>query len=273
MPWNWSDSTSRYSKEETEVFTGTVATQGLVFQTDIVNGVINVNTWDRDDYQVELLIRARGNTETEAENNLGRVVADLEETLEAGKTGLLLSVDAPLQTWSKVNIQVDVTLPAAALIDVDVETTNGDVSISDLIGRSLSIGITNGRVLLDGVEAETITASTMNGNVEGTAEATDFTGTSVNGNVDITIPSIKSGEYHLRTTNGQVSASVAAGGDVGVDFDLGTSIGSVSVDFSGVDYTSNTNRRKVGQTSGYSTKSVQIAIDASTTNGSCSLDS
>jgi len=77
----------------------------------------------------------------------------------------------------------------------------------------------------------------------------------------------------LKTTNGQVSATVSAGADVGVDFDLGTSIGSVSVDLSGVDYTSNTNRRKVGQTTGYSTKSVQIAIDASTTNGSCSLDS
>ena len=273
MPWNWDESTSRFTKEETEVFTGTVATQGLVFQTDIVNGVINVDTWDSDDYRVELLIKGRGNTETEAQNNLDGVVVELEETLQAGKKGLMLSVDAPIQTWSKVNVQVDVTLPADAIVDINAETTNGDVSLLNLLGSSLSVGTTNGRVLLDGVEAETIDTSTLNGNVEGTAEAIDFTGTSTNGNVDITIPSTKSGEYNLRTTNGQVSVTVSAGADVGVDFDLSTSIGSVSVDLSGVDYTSNTNRRKVGQTTGYSTKSVQIAIDASTTNGSCSLDS
>ena len=273
MPWNWDDSTSRFTKEETEVFTGTIATQGLVFQTDIVNGAIIVNTWDSDDYRVELLIKGRGNTETEAQNNLDSVVVDLEETLQAGKIWLLLGVDAPMQTWSKVSVEVDVTLPEAAIAEIDVETTNGDVSLSDLVGESLSIGVTNGRVLLDGVEAEVITASTINGNVEGTAEAVDFSGSSTNGNVDITIPSTKSGVYHLRTVNGQVSATVSAGADVGVDFDLRTSIGSVSLDLSDVDYTSNTNRRKTGQTTGYSTKSIQIEIDASTTNGSCSLDS
>ncbi|MGD2142549.1 MAG: hypothetical protein PVH79_03600 [Candidatus Bathyarchaeota archaeon] len=274
FPWNWDwdSGPAAFTEEGTEAFSGTVQTQGLLFRTDIVNGQVNVTSWDRDDYSVDLLIKAKGNSQNEAQSNLEKVNISLDERLDSERTDLVLIVDVPTLTWTRVSVLIDVIVPSDTLVDLDVETTNGAVYVTGISGNDIDIATTNGKVDFESVKADNIGASTTNGNIEGIVEASVFSGETTNGKVMLEISSRMSGYYDLSTTNGAVEVTVNPGTEVGYVFDLRTTIGGVTVDLANVDYTTNENRQKVGETTGYSGKTIKIEIKARATNGSISLE-
>jgi DUF4097 and DUF4098 domain-containing protein YvlB len=170
--------------------------------------------------------------------------------------------------WNRVNVNIAVTLPADATLSLDVETTNGGVSVKDLTGGTLVLKTTNGAIVFDEVDATTIQASSTNGVIEGSVQATDLTAGTTNGRISVSLLCTRSGSYGLRTTNGNVDVTVVKTIETGFDLDVSTSVGSVTFDIEGLTYETNTNRHKVARTEGYDTKPIRISIEASTTNGS-----
>ncbi len=239
---------------------------------DNVNGNIEISTWERAVYEVELTVKARGTSDSDAQSNLGKVDTSLDDQLVGGRLELVLTISVPRLTWNRISINIAVTLPADAKVDLDVETTNGQISVAQLQGETLRLRTTNGDLSFDSVEARTITGSTTNGRIEGVAEAEDMTASTTNGGIELSIPSTLSGEYDLETTNGNVKITVTRSDETGFNLDMRTTSATVTFDLEGLTYEVNTNTHKKAYTEGYDTKPIQISIEASTTNGSVKVD-
>lgn len=257
-----------YSKEEPRSYSGVATAEKLLFQVESINGQIDVSTWEKDEFSIELTVKARGATESEAQSNLEKVDTSIDERLVQGRLELTLTIDVPRLTWNRVSVDVTVTLPADAVVDLDVETTNGAISLARLNGGTLKFRTTNGVLSFDKTEAITIRGSTTNGRIEGDVEAESLIVDTTNGVIELIIPSLRSGEYDLETTNGNVDIKVVPSDAVGFNLDVSTSVSTVTFDLPNLNYDLNTARHKRAQTEGYEDKPIRISIDASTTNGS-----
>lgn len=243
-----------YRAETTESFTGAMTADSVYLSVDNFNGPISVSTWDKSEFSVELLIKAKGTTTSQAEGNLEDFVIDFDESVVQGQGRLVLGYGIPVTSYNKYSVQVEVFLPADAVIDLELESSNGAMSLKDVVGGEIQLDTSNGVFTFDNVYAESINAETSNGAI------------------DLTLPCTVTGEYVLRTSNGQVDLSVSSSSDVGYDLDASTSTGVVSIGLPNLDYSVNQRTSKEARTVGFEGKEIQITLDVSTSNGNVDVD-
>jgi hypothetical protein len=263
---------SPYIAETTESFTGAMTANSVYLSVDNFNGPVSVSTWDRSEYSVELLIKAKGTTTSEAERNLEDFVVDFDESVVQGRGRLVLRYGIPDTAYNKYSVQVEAFLPADAVIDLELESSNGEMSLSDVAGGEIKLYTSNGAFSFDNVYAESIHAETSNGAISGDLEAPDAYISTSNGAIDLTLPCTTTGEYFLRTSNGQVDLRVSSSSDVGYDLDSSTSNGAINIDLPNLEYSVDRKTSKEARTLGFEGKEVQITIDARSSNGNMDID-
>ncbi len=261
-----------YRAETTESFTGTMTANSVYLSVDNFNGPVSVSTWNRNEFSVELLIKAKGTTTSQAEKNLDDFVIDFDESVVQGQGRLVLGYGIPVTDYNKYSVQVEAFLPADAVIDMELESSNGAMSLTDVVGGEIQLDTSNGAFAFDNVYAESINAETSNGAISGDFEAPDTFISTSNGAIDLTLPCTVTGEYILRTSNGQVDVSVSSSSDVGYDIDASTSNGAVSIGLPNLEYSVNQRTSKEARTRGFEDKEIQITLDVSTSNGSVDID-
>jgi hypothetical protein len=261
-----------YRAETTESFTGTMTADSVYLSVDNFNGPVSVSTWDRSEYSVELLIKAKGTTTSQAEKNLEDFVIDFDESMVQGQGRLILRYGIPATAYNKYSVQVEAFLPVDAVIDLELDSSNGAMSLKDLVGGEIQLDTSNGAFAFDNIYAESINAETSNGAISGDFEAPDTFISTSNGAIDLTLPCTVTGEYILRTSNGQVDLSLSSSSDVGYDIDASTSNGVVSIGLPNLDYSVNQRTSKEARTVGFQGKEIQITLDVSTSNGSVDID-
>ncbi|UCD43995.1 MAG: DUF4097 family beta strand repeat protein [Candidatus Bathyarchaeota archaeon] len=254
-------------------FSGQATAQDILFEVENVNGGLEVETWSRDEYDLNITVKARGTSQSDAESAFEKVDVTLDESTVGGRLELVLTVNVPRLTWRRVTVSMVLTLPSDAIIDLDVTTVNGGLSAAQLSGGDIRLTTTNGDIVLDHVNANSVRGSTTNGRVTGTVGVEEMTASTVNGAIDLTIPPTRDGSYDLGATNGNVDVELDRIPDVGYSLIGRTTNGRVTFDVSGLDYDVDTSRHKEAETSGYSTKAIQIQIKASTTNGAVYIGS
>ena len=269
---DWVTGVYPYSTEESMNFPGAATESTVLFVVENVNGQIEVDTWDRDEYNIDVTVRAKGTTEEDVQDALEKVDITLDDRVTAGRRELILTISVPKLTWMKVSVSMTVTLPADATIDLDLITVNGNIETSNIAGGDLSLHSTNGEVSFDHVYAPKIAISTTNGRIRGYVEAGTMTATTTNGQIDLTLPSTRSGSYTLSTTNGDINVNVDPSENTGFDIDLRTTTGGVTIDIEGLTYDTDTTKHKSAQSIGFASKTIQIEVDASTTIGSVTVD-
>jgi hypothetical protein len=264
-------SAGTYRAETTESFTGTMTADSVYLSVDNFNGPVSVSTWDRNEYSFELLIKAKGTTTSQAERNLEDFVIDFDESVVQGRGRLVLGYGIPMTDYNKYSVQVVAFLPADAVIDLELDSSNGAMTLTDVVGGEIQLDTSNGAFAFDNVYAESINAETSNGAISGDFESLDTFISTSNGAIDLTLPCTVTGEYILRTSNGQVDVSVSSSSDVGYDIDASTSNGAVSIGLPNLDYSVNQRTSKEARTVGFSGKEIQITLDVSTSNGSLDI--
>lgn len=249
-----------YRAEDTKSFSGTMTAGSVYLEVDNFNGPIRVSTWDRAEYNVELTIKAR------TEEDLDDLKMNFDESGTQDEKRLTLRYDIPPTERSRYAIEVDVFLPADAMIDLDLDSSNGGIYLNNIVGDSLIIDTSNGEIVFENVLAERIIGDTSNGRIRGELEAPDTSLSTSNGKIDLTIPCTVSGEYELSTSNGAIELIVSPSAQIGYDLDLSTSNAGIDIDLSDLDYSQNQRTRKVAKTDEFNEKAVKIAIKASTSN-------
>jgi DUF4097 and DUF4098 domain-containing protein YvlB len=259
-----------YSVEGTKTYSGKI--DGNVYlEVNNFNGPVSVSSWAKAEYGIELKIKARGNSQQEAEKNLADFQVNFNENMVQDQKRLVLAYNIASYAQNRYSITVGVFLPAQAPTDLKLESSNGAISIEGIRGHSVTVTTTNGGLRLDDVYIDIIRCQTSNGPVTGKLEATDTSIVTSNGKVELTLPCSISGKYVLRTSNGPIGLKVSSSANTGFDLDMSTSNGNVNIDLPSIELSLNTRTAKRARTTGYDIKSIRIAITASTSNGSIDL--
>jgi len=308
--WHRGEDYRRFVAEETKPLGGAVTADKVFFGVENINGPIQVSTWDKAEYGIELEIKAGGYTEEEAAENLEALKVDLEDQVVEGQQRLTLKFDHPHERrW--YSIAIDVTLPEGAETDLDVNSKNGGIALTKLKGGSLEAttkngGITlgeisaakidlktsngkvaledvsseeidlrtsNGTITLDDVSAQKVTGKTSNGRIEGNVDSPEASLSTSNGKIDLTLPCKTSGEYEFHSSNGRIYLEVSGEPRVGYDLDLRTSMSRIAVDLPDLEYTRNKKTHKVAKTRGYEDKDAKVTIEAHTSHGKIQVKS
>jgi hypothetical protein len=276
----------RFVAEESKSFTGRVTAEKIVLETENINGPIRIKTWDKPEYNIELMIEARGYTKEEAEENLRLLKTELEDTIVEGQQRLALNIDYPDDIKRHYRVDISFTIPAECELDSDVRSKNGRITIEEVKGGVLNVETKNGRIglksvtadeiacetrngrlILNGVSAGIIKGRSSNGKIEGKIESKKASLTTSNGKIDIILPCSASGEYELRTSNGGIEIDTPKASTVGFDLNMRTSMGRINVDLPDLEYKIYRKNRIAARTNGFEGKEVQISIEAETSMG------
>jgi DUF4097 and DUF4098 domain-containing protein YvlB len=239
---------------------------------DNKNGKVTVSTWESQEYSLELLLKAKGNTDAEASENLENIDIDFSDTLTANQQKIFLELNVPNNQWNKYVVEITVFLPESISIDMDVKTSNGDLELNDIEGESISLTTSNGRMVLQQVYANTISCRTSNGKIFGTLEASETRLTTSNGGIEINITCTFTAKYYLETSNGAIELTIPRTDNLGYEVDLDTSLGSIDINLPEITYSINQRTRKIAKTVGFETKPIKINIQADTSIGDIEIN-
>jgi len=248
-----------------------VMAENIALEVDSVNGGIDVYSWTGDYVKFDIEVRARGDTTAEAEANLDRFTHSLEDSVSGTTQRISLNFPIESSEWRKYAVTVEAYLPAGVADEINLQTTNGAITVQGLSLRVLSIDTTNGGVSLMDVESSTIQVETTNGAVTGTITAASTSFDTTNGKIEVTLRPT-SGEHRFSSTNGSIDLSLPTGADIGYSVELDTSVGSIDVNLPNMSYDVDKAREKNGETVGYDAKDIKISISADTTIGSIDLN-
>jgi hypothetical protein len=255
-----------YTAYDTRTFDGAIAASRIALEIDNFNGPISISTWSKNEYSVELDIRAR------REEYLDDLNVEFDIMEEAMTQVISLGYDIPSTSKSRYAIGVEVFLPKDALINLDLVSSNGAISLTDIESETIDLMTSNGAIELNNVNAEEIDGETSNGRLSGTFEAPGTSLSTSNGAIDVNLPCTVSGNYWLRTSNSRIDLIVSYSTQVGYDLELSTSNGGINADVPNLDYSTNQNMRKVAKTENFASKEVKITIDAETSNSNIDID-
>ena len=130
----------------TETFTTNAPITGDLITLDIdsVNGGIEVFSWSGDSVKFDIEVKARGDSTSDAENNIDNFDYDLSSKLSGGGQDVSLSFPIPNTEWSKYAVNIDVYVPSNIDTDYLLRTTNGGITLNDITAGTVSIDTTNG---------------------------------------------------------------------------------------------------------------------------------
>ncbi len=261
------DGSGDYKAEDMLIFTGTALQDRVYFECDNFNGPVTVNSWEKNEYDVSLKIKAKGRTVQAAENLIDGLDIELDENQVSGQLRLILAYDIPSTQRPQLSIEVTVNLPSDADIGLQVESSNGAIHLSNINGSGIFLDTSNGGLNLVNVFAENIDASTSNGRIQGTFEAPAASLSTSNGGIDVNIPGNIAATYIFETSNGGVDVKLTRTTDIGFDLEVTSSNGDIDINLPNLDYSTNTKNRKVAKTEDYALKNVKINLEISTSNG------
>lgn len=265
------DSLGTYRAETTESFTDAMTADSVYLFVDNFNGPISVSTWDKKEYRIDLTIKAKGTTTSEAEKNLEKFDIIFTDTFVTGQGRLNLDYNIAPTEMNKYSVIVDAFLPADAVIDLELESSNGGITLSNIVGGEIVMDTSNGAYTFENVYSDIINAETSNGAIQGDFNSPDTFISTSNGAIDLILPCTVTGDYDLRTSNGAVDIKVSSSAEVGYDLDVSTSNGGISISLPNLDYSQDQKTSKEASTEGFVNKAVQITIKVSTSNGSIAI--
>lgn len=220
-----------------ERISGTFADGTAPVRVELVtkNGNVQVQGWDRPDFEVVLRKKVYRRDEASAKETADaavRVEVEKDRVVVDGRGG------------STVTVAIEARLPKSRLADLDAEsqngsvtvrgltlvngraaTTNGSVDVAQIAARRMHASTVNGRVVGEAVDAESCDVTTVNGSVEWAGASTRLNVKSVNGGVRIAPePPAKATEYEtspaevqMKSVNGSLRVTLPARVAIEVD--------------------------------------------------------
>ncbi len=235
------------------------------------NGRVQIHAADGKGYRVLLRKNIRARSEAEAAEwardacRVTRGERSLAVEAEPGVRGFLAGVS--IEAW----------LPRDYRYQLDLHSSNGRLVVEGLEAEHLRAETSNGRVVLTDLSAEVAEVRTSNGAVRLACSARRLEARTSNGAIEAGLPAAwpVEGEavLDLATSNGRIALELPAGGP-GYDLDASTTNGAVRVELPGQDHEAGgvRGRRQVRvRTADYDARPRRLKIRARTSNGSITV--
>lgn len=177
-----------------------------------VNGNVEVESWNKNEVEVQIIERRRGRDELEVE-------------FDSRADRLMITVFNEQSSfgWGNRNSQINIIVRVPRNIEVNAGSVNGNVVVSNIDGE-VEAETTNGRVTLTDINGN-VEANTTNGHID----LRNITGeiNSTTTNAAIVIRNSNSDKMYIHTTNGEIRAEVVLS-DNG-RYDLRTTNGDIEL--------------------------------------------
>ncbi len=198
-----------------------------------VNGVIEVEAWDRDRVELHIVKKTKAGDRARAEAAMEAFEIDVDSTPQR------LSVVVRrfrhdgegffdwLRGWS-VQHSASFYLKVPRQVRLTADTVNGHVQVAGVEGE-MEVESVNGRVQLRGVGGR-VDVSTVNGSVDVAEARGSVSASTVNGRIEVEMSQVADdADMRFSTTNGGVSLALPR--DVQARLDARSTNGGISCDF------------------------------------------
>ena len=199
-----------------ETFTKTIPfSPGGYLNLSNINGDVEIQAWERNEIEIIAYKEVKASERETAEKLLEKLVIIIEE-----KEGeVIIKTDYPRNSsggdffgWlfgesgKSFSVQYEIKVPKQ--VDLNIETTNGDVEVENIAGR-LKLESTNGQISGREISGQS-RCKTTNGSIK--MEFTEISGDdkmtfkSTNGSIKLYLPDDFGADVDLKTTNGRISS-------------------------------------------------------------------
>jgi DUF4097 and DUF4098 domain-containing protein YvlB len=232
---------------------------------------VTIQTWSKPEYSVEVTVIAKGIDQAEANRHLTEFKAAVNKQPQGSGSILDLTYDYPDKTNPPYMVTVNVKLPAGAVIDLDVTSSNGQIAVSDISGKTLQLQTSNGQLQLNNLKADIIRAESSNGAIRGRVDAATCTLSTSNGLIELQMPVTQTGKYTLTTSNARISLVVES--PAGYTVTASTSNAEIGFNLPKLTYSSNTKTYKSATTQNLEAYPVKVVLDLRTSNANVDVSS
>jgi hypothetical protein len=262
-----------FRAEGTEAFEGALTAPSVYLEIDNFNGPIRVRTHSAASFDVTINIIAKGTSQQQADERRDDFIEKIRftENIVQNQHRLIVNYNLASNLYSRYSVEVVVTLPAVVLLEADLASSNGGISISSITGTMLQLDTSNGALNLNEVIADRITGQTSNGGINGEIMANQTHLSSSNGGLTLRLEPPRSGEYILSTSNGPVRITLSSASNIGYDLDLSTSNGDIDIALPDLEYSENQRTSKKAATVGFESKDIQVSLEIDTSNGNIDI--
>lgn len=259
--------------EGVETYSGALTAPRIYLEINNFNGPIQVNTGVAASYKVTVNIIAKGTTQQQADERLQEFINNIQfsDIVVQNQHRLIVQYNLASTLYSQYSVAVDVLLPADALLEATLDSSNGGISMSRVSGTIIQLTTSNGALNFDEVTADEITGQTSNGRIEGKIIANRTRLSSSNGGMTLQLVPSQRGDYDLSTSNGPVRITLSPASNIGYELDLSTSNGDIDINLPDLEYTENQRTSKKATTVGFDTKEIQVVLEIDTSNGNIDL--
>jgi hypothetical protein len=240
------------------------------------NGGVALGASRDGGYQFKAELYGRGATEDQARQALDLLELAAKDDLSGGTLTLAFTLTSgtvpsllPLLGGAANNGgSFALLVPPQPGHEASVDTSNGGVSADGLHGPALKAATSNGGISVHGAFGE-LGLDTSNGGLDLEGTFNDVHAGTTNGGVDADLRFTHGGKVEIGTSNGGIDVRVPASGaayDVGGD----TSNGDVDIRLGGTHIRSDSHATY--RSPDWSSSSLQVAIDLSTSNAGISVE-
>jgi DUF4097 and DUF4098 domain-containing protein YvlB len=187
--------------EETETKTFSASNIKRV-EVNTKNGAITTRAWNDDSIHVTFDKWATGDDVEEAEDNMDEIEISINRNSGSG----VLDIEVRYPVFEHTNYGCNVLIDLPASIALDLETSNGAITVLDS-ADDLECSTSNGVITLQDTEGNA-ELKTSNGSITVDKHYGNLNAKTSNGviSADIVLP--RNGECKLKTSNGPISLSV-----------------------------------------------------------------
>ncbi len=239
--------------------------KGADITLDTTNGFVTLAGTRSSGYALTATLEGRGDSESEARERLDALGVDIGDAGGLSITGT--NSDHP--DWQGRSVSLDVSVPSN-VGHIDIDTTNGFVTLEDLDADNVNVDTLNGFV--EGtMAAHDVHVTSSNGFITWVGDVADFIVSTSNAFVTVDVRPIASGTWDIDTLNGAIHLTLVEDASRGYDIRGSTTNGAIDFDFKDTEEVS-TGGGFVGQerhekTVGYETRATQVSVDLDTMNG------
>jgi len=219
------DLDNRHMKED--IHEGSFDSDNVIIDFATENGQIELKKWDKETYKVIITIKTyrahREEDEDELDIHFEHKKGDKEELIfKADEASGTVDIKAYLPDKPKGGVLTSLKGTHMAYT-LDLESTNGRISVTGLTIKDSDIQTENGRIGIEIVDVDTFHVSTENGRIlMETVSGDDLSLSTENGSIDLM--NVQSRNLSASTENGSIRAHLSC-----EDADIDTENGSIQI--------------------------------------------
>ena len=186
--------------EFVKTFRGKFTVDVPLIDLNNTNGMIKVNTWEEDEYKLDLNFSISADDESQADK-----IKD--EIYELSQEEDKLQLEIENKKAHRISVDIFLTLPKGFVYETNIESTNGKIRVEKLQTKGLRVNTKNGKMTLADIKGTDTKVKGTNGKIYYNGISDNVILKTTNGKILADLINSKT-NLELKTTNGSLEVNI-----------------------------------------------------------------